>query len=112
MKETRDKQAALWKELLLAYCRHHRLFVLDLATCPVFTNDAIGRALPPDARRAFVAELVAEGRAQWLDGAAARGRCLVLWRRPEEWAAVLLRHAQAHAWEGSVMTLDELTQVG
>lgn len=44
--ETQQKQKQLWRSLILAYCRHHRIFLLDVDTSPevpLFTNPAINR---------------------------------------------------------------------
>lgn len=63
VKDTRERQAALWAALILAYCKHHKLFVLRLdEPLPLFANASIGRALPVEARAAFVGDLVAQVR--------------------------------------------------
>lgn len=46
VKETQQKQLLLWRDLLLRYCRHHRLHmvpVTDADDCPLFHNRAINR---------------------------------------------------------------------
>lgn len=46
VKETQQKQLLLWRDLLLRYCRHHRLHMLpvtDADDCPLFHNRAINR---------------------------------------------------------------------
>ena len=46
IKETQQKQKELWRGLILAYCRHHRVFVVapdDASEFPPFTNPAINR---------------------------------------------------------------------
>ena len=45
--ETWARQLQLWGEMVLAYCRHHRIYNLDLQEAlagPLFRNDKIGRA--------------------------------------------------------------------
>lgn len=49
MKETQQKQRLLWKDLILRYCRHHRVFVVsaeDADDLPLFHNRAINREPP------------------------------------------------------------------
>lgn len=42
VKDTREKQVQLWKELILKYCKHHKCFLIDLeAEFPLFENTSI-----------------------------------------------------------------------
>ena len=42
VRETREKQIQLWKELILDYCRTQKIFVIGLEQdFPLFTNPAI-----------------------------------------------------------------------
>lgn len=46
MKETQQKQRLLWQDLILRYCKHHRLFVVSAEEAddfPLFHNKAINR---------------------------------------------------------------------
>lgn len=46
--DTRQKQLAAWCSLALSYCRHHRLYTLDVMEAqesPVFNNKKIERIL-------------------------------------------------------------------
>ena len=48
MKETQQKQRLLWQDLILRYCKHHRLFVVSAEEAddfPLFHNQAINREL-------------------------------------------------------------------
>lgn len=108
VKETRDKQVALWCTLILAYCQHTKTFILDTqADSPLFVNQAINRKLNAEARIAILDELVAQGRGEWLDKA--KQQCLVLWKRVDEWSAVLMDFVRTYGLSDSVMTMDELT---
>lgn len=43
---SRDKQLRMWSELVLAYCAHHKIDVIDVGTAlasPLFANQSIGR---------------------------------------------------------------------
>ena len=47
--ETRQKQLEAWRALILSYCRHQRLYTLDLAESlqsPLFYNADIKRERP------------------------------------------------------------------
>ena len=47
--ETRKKQLEAWRSLILSYCRHQRVYTLDLAEClqsPLFYNADIERKRP------------------------------------------------------------------
>ncbi|GLC41451.1 hypothetical protein PLESTB_001010200 [Pleodorina starrii] len=107
VKETRDKQIALWCSLILGYCQHTKTYVLDVqAESRLFANDSINRKLSTDARVAILDDLVAQGRAEWLDKS--KAQCLVFWKRVDEWAAVLMDFVRTYGLSDSVMTLDEL----
>lgn len=41
--ETQNKQKQLWRALILAYCKHHRIFQVDVQEFPPFSNPAINR---------------------------------------------------------------------
>ena len=42
VKDTREKQIQLWKELILEYCRTHKIFVVGLdEDFPLFSNQVI-----------------------------------------------------------------------
>lgn len=46
--DTRQKQLAAWCSLALSYCRHHKLYTLDVMEAqesPVFNNKKIARIL-------------------------------------------------------------------
>lgn len=46
--DTRQKQLAAWCSLALSYCRHHKLYTLDVLEAqesPVFNNKKIERIL-------------------------------------------------------------------
>jgi ESCRT-II complex subunit VPS25 len=46
VKETQQKQRLLWQDLILRYCKHHRLFVVSAEEADdfsLFHNKAINR---------------------------------------------------------------------
>ncbi|KAL3619162.1 Vacuolar protein-sorting-associated protein 25 [Castilleja foliolosa] len=63
VRDTREKQIQLWRELILDYCRTQKVFVVGLdEDFPLFSNPVIERSLSHEAREAFLSALVAEGR--------------------------------------------------
>lgn len=107
VRDTREKQVQLWKELILEYCRTQRVFVIGLEDdFPLFSNPAIDRSLSHEARGAFLSALVLEGRAEWMDKG--RRKCLILWHRIQDWADCILRFVKDNGLEDSVMTVEEI----
>ncbi|KAJ0450920.1 putative ESCRT-II complex, Vps25 subunit, winged helix DNA-binding domain superfamily [Helianthus annuus] len=116
VRETQEKQIQLWKELIIAYCRMQKLFIIGLEEdFPLFSNPAIesdhcflldstsrliicftkpfalirNGSLNYDARSAFLSALVSDGRAEWTDKG--HRQCLILWHQIQEWADIILR---------------------
>jgi len=106
VKDTQEKQIQLWKELILKYCKNEKCFVIDLEEFPLFNNTSIQRKLTFEAREVFLGALVAEGRAEWMDKN--HRKCLILWRRIQDWAELLLDFVRENGMEDSVMTLEEI----
>uniref|UniRef100_A0A7C8YFH2 ESCRT-II complex subunit VPS25 n=1 Tax=Opuntia streptacantha TaxID=393608 RepID=A0A7C8YFH2_OPUST len=107
VRETREKQIQLWKELILEYCKTQKIFVVSLEEdFPLFSNPVIERSLSYEAREAFLSALVVEGRAEWMDKS--HRKCLVLWHRIQDWADTILRFVKDYGLEDSVMTVEEL----
>ncbi|KAE8713754.1 Vacuolar protein sorting-associated protein 25 [Hibiscus syriacus] len=107
VKETREKQIQLWKELILDYCRTQKIFVIKLEEeFPLFSNSVIERTLSHEAREAFLSALVAEGRSEWLDKG--RRSCLILWHRIQDWADIIVNFVKDNGFEDSVMTVEEI----
>ncbi|CAI0541474.1 unnamed protein product [Linum tenue] len=107
VRDTRDKQIQLWKELILDYCRTQKIFVIGLEEeFPLFANPAIERSLSHEAREAFLSALVSEGRAEWLDKG--HKKCLLLWHRIQDWADIILNFVRENGLEDGVTTIEEM----
>ncbi|KAM7267411.1 hypothetical protein ACFE04_009577 [Oxalis oulophora] len=107
VKETREKQVQLWKEIILDYCRTQKIFLVGLEEeFPLFSNPVIERSLSHEAREVFLSALVSEGRAEWLDKG--HRKCLLLWHRIPEWADLIIRFVKDYGFEDSVMTIEEI----
>lgn len=107
VRDTREKQIQLWKELILEFCRSQKIFVISLEEdFPLFSNPTIERSLSHEAKEAFLSALVAEGRVEWMDKG--HKKCLVLWHRIQDWADIILNFVKDNGLEDSVMTVEEL----
>ncbi|GBF97436.1 hypothetical protein Rsub_09602 [Raphidocelis subcapitata] len=108
VQETWEKQCGLWCSLILAYCRHHKVYVLrPTDETPLFHNKDIGRKLSPEAISRMLEVLVSKGSALWLDPQ--KQSCLVLWRKIEEWAQVVAGWASTYGVSDAVMLVEELS---
>mmetsp|Transcript_11111 Transcript_11111/g.19014 ORF Transcript_11111/g.19014 Transcript_11111/m.19014 type:complete len:186 (+) Transcript_11111:130-687(+) len=107
---TREKQAGLWCDLIREYCRHHGIFWLDVAEAansPLFVNQSINRRMKGDDIVYFLGQLVNRGDGMW---DASKSRCLVFWRRPEEWGDIVYQWVEATGRNNTIMTIYELRQ--
>eukprot|EP00771_Trimastix_marina_P003133 gnl/Trimastix_PCT/4337.p1 GENE.gnl/Trimastix_PCT/4337~~gnl/Trimastix_PCT/4337.p1 ORF type:complete len:179 (-),score=25.54 gnl/Trimastix_PCT/4337:33-569(-) len=106
---TRQRQVAMWGDLIRRYSQHFHLFELDLSRAhelPLFHNADISRQLSVEGIRMMLDALVASGHAFWED--AGKTRCLVSWRTAPEWAAAMMQWVDANALHGKVFTVYEL----
>ncbi|BAT99681.1 hypothetical protein VIGAN_10118300 [Vigna angularis var. angularis] len=107
VRDTREKQIQLWKELILDYCKTQKTFVIALEEeFPLFANHVIERSLTHEAREAFLSALVSEGRAEWMDKG--HRKCLILWHRIQDWADILIQFAKDNGLEDGVVTIEEI----
>ncbi|KAL3738664.1 hypothetical protein ACJRO7_020097 [Eucalyptus globulus] len=95
VRDTREKQVQLWKELILDFCKTQKIFVIGFAG-----------SLTHEAREAFLAAIVSEGRAEWLDKG--HRKCLILWHCIQDWADIILNFVKDNGLEDSVMTVEEI----
>lgn len=108
VQETWEKQCSLWCALILAFCKAHKIFVLrPTDDTPLFHNKDINRKLSQEAIVKILDHLVAKGNARWLDSQ--KQQCLILWRKVEEWAQVILGWANTYGVQDSVMLLEDLS---
>uniref|UniRef100_A0A8D3BQ56 Vacuolar protein-sorting-associated protein 25 n=1 Tax=Scophthalmus maximus TaxID=52904 RepID=A0A8D3BQ56_SCOMX len=113
--DTRQKQLAAWCSLALTYCRHHKLYTLDVMEAqesPMFNNKKIERKLSMEAIQVVFEELRKKGKCifcnlEWLDKN--KSRCLVMWRRPEEWGKLIYQWVSKNGMVNTVFTLYELS---
>ena len=114
---TRDRQFKHWSSFIQRYCQSHRLWrlsVSDALQSALFHNSALRKRL----NQTDVLEVLnwmsrEEGgkRVEWVGGERGqRDVCWVLWRRPEEWAEVIVGWVEETGQKGVVLTLYELTE--
>lgn len=119
--ETRRLQMDAWCEIILDYCRRHRVFTLNVAeslTRPPFRNDAISRSLNEASLQTILNEMAKRGRIEWIrpDGERKKNTenegtnaCLVYWLKADEWAATVERWVDAKAMTNTICTFYEIT---
>uniref|UniRef100_A0A671LY48 Vacuolar protein-sorting-associated protein 25 n=1 Tax=Sinocyclocheilus anshuiensis TaxID=1608454 RepID=A0A671LY48_9TELE len=108
--DTRQKQLAAWCSLVLSFCRQSKLFTLDVLEAQesaVFNNNRIHRKLSVEAIQVVFEELRKKGNLEWLDKN--KSRCLIMWRRPEEWGKLIHQWVSKNGMVNLVFTLYELS---
>ena len=108
--DTRGKQIDAWKNLVLSYYKHFKLYRLDLAeaqSSPLFNNRAIKRKLPVDGIQMILDSLSKTGHVEW-ENAKDKTRCYLMWRTPDEWADLVFQWVSNSGMTDTVCTLFEL----
>jgi ESCRT-II complex subunit VPS25 len=117
---TRHAQLTKWSSLILAYCRHHRIFKISISnasagtsthsTEDLFHNKRLDRRLAPADIREVLEFMRTDGLAEFVVRDGAGDVCWVFWRTPEEWAAIVEAWIDETAQRGTVLTMYELTE--
>lgn len=105
--ETREKQLSLWRDLILKYHTKHRIPVLIVHDCPLWTNQDIDRSLTREDIAKVMDDFVSSGFGEWED-ASLKTRCRILWRHPKQLASDIYEWAQANGLINGICTLYEL----
>lgn len=111
---TRASQLARWSSLVQSYCRHGRKFKLTLVEAletPLFHNAKIKKRLSFKYAKDLVDYMTSEegdARAEWVGPD--RSSAWIWWRKPEEWATLILSWVEETGQKGSVLTLYELIE--
>uniref|UniRef100_A0A7S1Y122 ESCRT-II complex subunit VPS25 n=1 Tax=Grammatophora oceanica TaxID=210454 RepID=A0A7S1Y122_9STRA len=105
--ETRAKQMALWRELILSYHTSLKIKTLVVHDCPLWQNKAIGRSLSPSDVETIMNDFVESGHGEW-DDETEHTRCRILWRKPEQLASDVYIWAEQNGFVGSICTIYEL----
>ncbi|XP_067825009.1 vacuolar protein-sorting-associated protein 25 [Heptranchias perlo] len=107
---TQHKQLAAWCSLVLSYLQYHKLYTIDVLEAqesPLFNNKKIQRKFPIEAIQVVLEELRKKGNLEWIDKN--KTRCLIMWRRPEEWGKLLYQWVSKNGMTNSVFTFYELS---
>lgn len=112
-------QSTTWQQLVLDYCRAHRIFRLEMgeaaiSATEIWSNKALNRRVSAELQREIVDMLVKAGSAIY-DPPPTRSAphppaCFVLWRNLEEWGQIMYADVMARGETNSIMTLFELQQ--
>lgn len=110
--ETNAARTQMWKDLILSYCKHNRIFTLNVreavASSPLFGNEAISRRLQPSDANEILHLMASAGLAEWYvsDG----NKLMIFWRKPSEWASLLYEWVDGSGQVDSVLTLYEIRE--
>ncbi|RMZ82778.1 hypothetical protein DV738_g1491, partial [Chaetothyriales sp. CBS 135597] len=112
--QTRQAQLRRWSMLIQAYCRHQRVYSLNLASAldtPLFHNTAIRKRVSLQHAKDiidFMSSPDGDARAEWRgpDKTAA----WIWWRTPDEWAELISTWVDETGQKNVVLTLYELVE--
>lgn len=109
--ETRSKQIAAWKTLILEYFKASKQSTLDIneaTNLPVFNNTAINRKLNTAALLTILSELQNSGNAAPIDKQKTIWE--IYWHTLDEWGNIVYAYIMNIGATNSVLTIYELTQ--
>ena len=109
--ETRGKQLAAWRSLILDYCQANGITSFDvqeISGTELFYNKEIKRKLTGEALAAVLEDLKAHGNLEWMDKA--KRRCHIYWRTPDQWGQLIYTFVKDHGMQNTVCTFYELTE--
>lgn len=109
--ETRSRQIAVWKSLILEYFKVTKQSTLDIyeaTNLPVFNNSAINRKLNTSALLTILGELQTSGNAAPTDKQ--KNIWDIYWHTLEEWGSIVYNYVTSIGATNTVFTIYELTQ--
>jgi len=106
---TKEKQLALWRELIIRYYTTQKIKTLIVHECPLWKNTAIERQLSQEAITIILQDLIQSGRGEWLDPDT-HTAVRILWRTPSELATDIYEWALScgHVAAHTICTIYEL----
>ncbi|KAI8370601.1 ESCRT-II complex subunit-domain-containing protein [Radiomyces spectabilis] len=112
---TWHSQASQWADLILSYCRYHRIYRIDLhqVTMPsastLFENTRIKRRLSFETLQDIIDRMVDQGTADWEGGSKGdKSQALIYWRKPEDWANLIWTWVNQVGVNNSIVTVYEI----
>lgn len=104
--DTRTKQIALWKALVLDYCKATKQFILDVREVshhPLFNNSNINRKLDIEFILAILSDMCRTENAAPIDKQ--QNRWEIYWHTLEEWGNIIYNYINDIGAINSVLTL-------
>lgn len=111
--ETRAAQLDAWKSLVLSYCQHHKISILDIKQAlntPLFANKELNRQLNSEGLSIILKYIEESGNLEWINSD--KTMCYIYWKRPSEWANNLYKWACDKSLQNSVCTFYEILSDG
>ncbi|KAN0034880.1 hypothetical protein ACTFIV_001416 [Dictyostelium citrinum] len=119
---TRKKQFQMWQDLILQYCRHYKIYELDInesikSNSVLFNNEKINRKLSREALKSIIDDIIDNGFAEWVDSGSSKekdknnnnnNRVLIMWRKPDEWASHIYKWVTDCGLLNTVLTVWEI----
>lgn len=105
--QTWKSQLSSWDSLILNYCKHYKIWTLDLQPDQeLFWNKKINRKLKTDSLKDVFNYMVKQGHAEWNDSTTV----LIYFKTPTEWANEINQWINDSGQNGTVLTLYELSE--
>ncbi|XP_057380913.1 vacuolar protein-sorting-associated protein 25-like [Daphnia carinata] len=107
--DTQKKQLEAWRKLVIDYCRHNKIFVLDVQeSIPLFQNKTIDRQLSSEGIKRVLEILQENNLIEWCDKS--KKQCFVYWKTPQEWGNLIYHYITDKGMTNTVCTFYELTE--
>jgi ESCRT-II complex subunit VPS25 len=111
-RDTEAKRLQVWRDLIISYCRHHKVYVLELndstISSPLFFNASISRRLTKTEIAEILQMMTSAGLAEWIPGDS--NKFIVFWRSPAEWADAIFSWVVKQGHTDSIMTMFEFKE--
>ena len=111
VKETKRKQYEMWLDIILRYMKFKNeslLIIDDYLNSDLFNNKKIQRKLTRYEVVQLINELVNRQNAEWIG--TDQKQCKIIWRKPDEWAALIYLWAQKRSFIGILLTFYEIRE--
>eukprot|EP01080_Neovahlkampfia_damariscottae_P005710 gene5710-9530_t len=83
--ETQEKQMKLWTEIIVNYCKHNKMTVMNISeNSHLFENKTINRKLNQKGIDIIFDSMVSSGHGEWEDDK--KQKIFVYWKSPTEWS--------------------------
>ena len=111
VKETKRKQYEMWLDIILRYMKFKKATIInidDYLNSELFNNKKIQRNLSRYEVVQLINELVNRQNAEWIG--TDQKQCKIIWRKIDEWAAIIYDWAKKRNFIGTVLTFYEITK--